>query len=101
VFAFKLRILDVGPNSYLGIVEGFPQILAHAESTAECEAQLTRLLTAYLEGLRDEDATQLQLDDFPTVRVSRLLVLPLAGNDYAFENPSKETSTLSGDARCE
>jgi len=81
VFAFRLRILDVGRGSYLGIVEGFPQILAHAESAGECEAQVTQILVAYLEGLKDEEATRIQLDDFPTVRTGRLhLGLPIRGS---------------------
>jgi hypothetical protein len=71
VFAFRLRILDVGPDSYFGIVEGFPQILVDEASPSECEASLTRMLIAYLEGLKDDEVTRLQLDDFPTVRVSR------------------------------
>jgi hypothetical protein len=72
VFAFQLRVLDVGPQSYLGIVEGFPMIMAHAESAGECDAQLTRMLVAYLEGLRDEEATRIEVDDLPTVRIAHL-----------------------------
>jgi hypothetical protein len=74
VFAFRLRILDVGVGSYLGIVEGFLQILVHESTASECEASLTRMLVAYLDGLRDEEATRIQLDDFPTVRSSRLFL---------------------------
>jgi hypothetical protein len=78
MFAFRLRILEVGPDSYLGIVERFPMIMAHAESAVKCGAQLTSLLASYLEGLRDEEATRIQLDDFPTVRVARLELTSLA-----------------------
>jgi predicted RNase H-like HicB family nuclease len=84
VFAFRLRVLDVrlrsgDLQSYLGIVEGFPMIMAQAESVGECEAQVTRLLVAYLEGLRDEAATRIQLDDFPSTRAVLLFLQPIPG----------------------
>jgi hypothetical protein len=81
VFAFRLRVLDVGGGSYLGIVEGFPMIMAQSESAGGCEAELTRLLVAYLDGLRDEDATRIQLDDFPTVRMATLYLASGAGRE--------------------
>jgi predicted RNase H-like HicB family nuclease len=72
MFEFRLRILEAGPNSFLGIVEGFPQVMAHAATASAAEADLVRALGDYLEGLMDQEATLIQLDDFPTVRFARL-----------------------------
>ncbi|NNN17095.1 MAG: hypothetical protein HKL79_01855 [Thermoplasmata archaeon] len=72
MFEFRLRVLDVGEGSFLGIVEGFPEVMVHAWSAGQAEADLVRALDAHLESLLDREATRLQLDDFPTVRVVRL-----------------------------
>jgi predicted RNase H-like HicB family nuclease len=79
VLEIRLRILDVqesdvGPNSFLGIVEGFPEILMHATTVEQAERDLVNALEEHLRRLMDQEATRIQLDDFPTVRVSRLLV---------------------------
>jgi hypothetical protein len=84
MFEFRLRILDVreregDPPSFLGIVEGFPQILVNATSAGETEADLFRALVDYLSRLQDREATRLDLDDFPTVRVVRLYLGSRAG----------------------
>ncbi|MFZ0698990.1 MAG: hypothetical protein WAN74_02185 [Thermoplasmata archaeon] len=79
MFEFRLRILDVGEGSYLGIVEGFPEVMVHATSAHQAEADLTRALIAHLESLQDLEATRLELDDFPTVRVVRLWLSPQTG----------------------
>jgi hypothetical protein len=78
MFEFRLRILDVGEGSFLGIVEGFPEILVHATSPAQAEADLTCALVDQLQRLQDREATRIGWDDFPTVRVTRLLLGPLA-----------------------
>ena len=77
MFEFRLRILDVresdmDPPSFLGIVEGLPQILAHATSPGQVEAELTRALIDHLKRLQDHEATRIDWDDFPTVRIARL-----------------------------
>jgi len=72
VFEFRLRILEAGPYSYLGIVEGLPEILVHATTPGDAEADLVRSIGDWLERMMDYEATRLQLDDMPTVRVSRL-----------------------------
>jgi hypothetical protein len=77
MFEFRLRILEAGPGSYLGIVEGFPQILVQSITPVQAEADLTRALIDYLERLMDHDATRIQLDDFPTVRIATLGVGPM------------------------
>jgi len=77
MFEIRLRILDVrerdeDPPSFLGIVEGFPEILAHATSMEQAERDLTNALADHLKRLQDSEATRIDWDDFPTVRVSRL-----------------------------
>jgi hypothetical protein len=77
MFEFRLRILDVreregNPPSFLGIVEGFPEVLAHATSPGQAEADLTRALADHLNRLQDLEATRIDWDDFPTVRLTKL-----------------------------
>jgi hypothetical protein len=79
MFEFRLRILDVGEGSFLGIVEGFPEILVHATSPGQAEADLTRALVEHLDRLQDREATRIDWDDFPTVRTVRLYLSPRAG----------------------
>ncbi|MGP8016813.1 MAG: hypothetical protein ACLPQ4_04095 [Thermoplasmata archaeon] len=79
MFEFRLRILDVrehdtDPPSFLGIVEGFPDVLVHATSTAQAERDLVNALSEHLGRLQDREATRIDWDDFPTVRVARLYV---------------------------
>jgi predicted RNase H-like HicB family nuclease len=76
MFEFRLRILDVreretDPPSFLGIVEGFPQVLVHANSAEEAERDLVSALSEYLEHIQDREATRIDWDDYPTVRVTR------------------------------
>ena len=73
----RLRVLDVrereaDPPSFLGIAEGFPEILVHATTVEQVEKGLVNALEEHLRHLMDHEATRLQLDDFPTVRVVRL-----------------------------
>jgi hypothetical protein len=77
MFEFRLRILDVrdrdtDPPSFLGIVEGFPQIMTHSASVEQAAIDLTNALIQHLQRLQDPEATRLDLDDFPTVRVIRI-----------------------------
>lgn len=77
MFEFRLRILDVrehegDPPSFLGIVEGFPQILVHATSAAQAERDLTNALIEHLKRTQDHESTRIDWDEFPTVRVARL-----------------------------
>jgi hypothetical protein len=53
VFEFRLRILDAredetGPKSFLGIVEGLPEILVHSTSVEQAERDLLNALEEYL-----------------------------------------------------
>jgi len=74
MFAFRLRILKAGEDSYLGLVEGFPEILIHSVSAAGAEADLVRGLIDYLERLQDRETTRIDWDEFPTMRVVRLFI---------------------------
>jgi hypothetical protein len=76
VFEFRLRVLDAGEGSFLGIVEGFPELLVHAASAGDAEADLVRALVTHLDRLQNREATWPHLDDFPTVRVSSLYLGP-------------------------
>jgi len=81
MFEFRLRILDVRERdtdsaSFLGIVEGFPQVLVYAASPRQAEADLMCALSRHLEKLQDLEATRLQLEDFPAVRTLRLYLGP-------------------------
>jgi predicted RNase H-like HicB family nuclease len=84
MFEFRLRILDVreretDPPSFLGIVEGFPRVMAHAASPADAEADLMRALDDYLSRLQDRDSTRIDWDEFPTVRLVRIRMVPRTG----------------------
>jgi hypothetical protein len=74
MFGFHLHVVEAGPDPFLGIVEGFPQILVRAASPGLADADLVRALTDQLERAMDTEATKLELDDFPTVRTARLYV---------------------------
>ena len=76
MFAFTLRVLEAGPDSYLGMVERFPEILVHAVTAGRAEADLVRALSDRLERMLDRESTRIQLDDFPTVRVVRVYLSP-------------------------
>ena len=82
MFEFRLRILDArerdtDPFSFLGIVEGFPEILVHARTVEQAERDLVSALEEHLGRLMDFEATRLQLDDYPTLRALRLRLGPV------------------------
>ncbi|NNN17091.1 MAG: hypothetical protein HKL79_01835 [Thermoplasmata archaeon] len=72
MFEFRLRILDVGEGSYLGIVEGFPEVMVHATTVQQAERDLTNAFGEHLRRLMDREATRIDWDEFPTVKVARL-----------------------------
>lgn len=72
MFEFRLRILDVGEGSFLGVVEGFPEVLVHALSSVQAEKDLINALNEHLKRLQDHEATRIDWDDFPTVRTLRI-----------------------------
>lgn len=80
----RLRILDVrerttDPPSFLGIVEGFPHVLVHATTIELAERNLVNALEEHLRRLMDNEATRIQLDDYPTVHVTSLRLSPALG----------------------
>ena len=80
----RLRILDVrekeaDPPSFLGIAEGFPDVLVHATAIEDAERDLVNALEDHLSRLMDYEGTRIQSDDFPTVRVVRLRLSPAVG----------------------
>jgi hypothetical protein len=84
VFEFRLRILDVreregDPPSFLGIIEGFPQAMSHAASAAEAERDLLASLSDLLTRIQDREATRIDWDDFPIVRLTCLSLRPACG----------------------
>jgi hypothetical protein len=83
MFEFRLRILDVrerdtDPPSFLGIVEGFPQIMTHSTSVERAEIDLTNALSERLKQLQDRGATRIDWDDFPTACLIRFYLGPMA-----------------------
>ncbi len=91
MFEFRLRILDVreqntDPPSFLGIVEGFPEILVHATAVEQAERELVNALIEHLKRLQDHEATRIDWDDFPTVRRVRLFLI--SGAVCEIEGPS-------------
>ena len=79
MFEFRLRILDVGDGYYLGIVEGFPEILVHATSPGQAERDLVNALAEHLRRVQDRESTRIDWDDFPTLRLMRLYLSPRVG----------------------
>ena len=79
MFEFRLRILDVGEGSFLGIVEGFPEILVHATSPRQAETDLANALAEHLTRLQDCQATRIDWDAFPTVKSLRLYLSSRVG----------------------
>jgi hypothetical protein len=84
MFEFRLRILDVRehenePPSFLGIVEGFPEILTHSVSLQQAEIDLVNALREHLKRLQDREATRIDWDDYPMVREVRLYLCSLSG----------------------
>jgi hypothetical protein len=68
-----VREHDTDPPSFLGIVEGFPQIMTHSTSVERAEFDLTNALVNHLERLQDRESTRIEWDDFPTVRTLRVI----------------------------
>lgn len=82
MFEFRLRVLDVrerggDPPSFLGIVEGFPEILVHATTVEQADRDLVNSLEEHLKRLQDREATRIDWDEFPTVRILRLRLRPI------------------------
>ena len=89
-----VRERETDPTSFLGIVEGFPQILTCSTSVEQTERDLVNALEEHLRRLMDHEATRIQLDDSPTVQFVRLhLAQPVA----RLESLTGISGTLSND----
>ncbi len=81
MFEFRLRVLDAreheaDPPSFIGIVEGFPEILTHANSLEQAERDLANAVAEPLKSLQDPEGTRIDWDDFPTVRTVKIHLSP-------------------------
>ena len=74
MFEFRLRILQVGPGEYAGVVDGFPDFLVTGTSIAETERQLVTVLVEQLRCLLNYRPMPYGLDEFPAVRSLRLFL---------------------------
>jgi hypothetical protein len=72
VFEIRLRILAYGPNRFLGIAEGFPDILTFSSTSEEAEIDLANAVIDHLRRSMNSDRTRLDWDDRPVVRTIRL-----------------------------
>jgi hypothetical protein len=79
MFEFHLRILEVGPGEYAGVVEGFPDFMVTGTSIAQTERDLVAVLIEHLRNLLRYDPHRLWLDDFPTARVVKVYMAPGVG----------------------
>jgi len=78
MICYRLRIVAADAASYLGIVEGVPQILVQATTIARAEAELCNALADHLPRDLDFESTLLELDDLPTVTTFRIYLSGLA-----------------------
>ena len=78
MFEFRLRILEVGPGEYAGVIDGFPDFLVTGTSIAQTERDLVAVLLGPLQQLLHYDRHRFWLDEFPTIRIVNLFLKPLA-----------------------
>ena len=72
MFEIRLRILAYGPHQFLGIAEGFPEILTFSSTAERAEIDLTNAVEDHLRRSMNLEGTRLDWDDYPTVRLARL-----------------------------
>ena len=70
----RLRVLAYGPRQFLGIAEGYPDILTFSSTAEQAEIDLTNAVEEHLRRSMNLEGTRLDWDDYPTVRVRRLLL---------------------------
>jgi hypothetical protein len=76
MFEFRLRILEVGPGQYAGVVDGFPDFLVTGKSVPQTEQDLVSVLVGQLQLLLHYGRHRFWLDEFPTVRTFRFFLSP-------------------------
>jgi hypothetical protein len=74
MFEFRLRILEVGPGQYAGVVDGFPDFLVTGTSIIQTERDLVAVLIGQLQQLLHYDRHRFWLDDFVTVSLTRIML---------------------------
>ena len=74
MFEIRLRILAYGPRQFLGIAEGFPDILTFSSTAERAEIDLTNAVEDHLRRSMNYEGTRMDWDDYPTVRAARLLL---------------------------
>ena len=65
-------MLQAGPASFLGLVDGFPQSLAEPASVAMVELHLGNALRGYLSGLAEPLGRRMLYDNLPSIRAIRI-----------------------------
>jgi hypothetical protein len=75
MFEFRLRILEVGPGEYAGVVDGFPDFLVTGTSVAQTERDLVAVLIGQMQLLLHYDRPRFWLDEFLTVRTCRVRLI--------------------------
>ena len=79
MFEFRLRILEVGPGSYAGVVDGFPDFLVTGDSIPQVEWELVVVLVEQIKRLLNYRPVPYGLDEFPTARGIRLRLSAVLG----------------------
>jgi hypothetical protein len=79
MFEFRLRMLEVGPSEYAGVVDGFPDFIVTGTSIAQTERDLVAILIGQLQRLLNYDWHRFGLDEYPTVNVIRMRLSPWEG----------------------
>jgi hypothetical protein len=79
MFEFRLRILEVGPGQYAGVVDGLPDFLVTGTSIPQTERDLVAVFVGQLQQLLHYDRQRFWLDDFPAVRIVKVYVAPGLG----------------------
>ena len=71
MFESRARSLQTRPNSFLGIVGGFPQVLSESARLAEAERDVSVALSAFLRSREEPYGPRVEYDEFPTDRDPR------------------------------
>jgi hypothetical protein len=77
MFEFRARILQAGPNSFLGLIDGFPQILTESPTVVVAQIDVLNALGECLASMAESPAVRVEHDDYPTVRILRLGITSL------------------------
>jgi hypothetical protein len=83
MFEFRARILQAGPNSFLGVIDGFPQILTESPTVGGAEIDVLNSLGDYIASLAEPPQAETEHDDFPTIAILRLRLT--RGGESAFQ----------------